>query len=83
MKGTIPDKEAALILFHALLEKEPYVPVRPKLRAVAAGAVAAGLAVGANGDIPLETAPSPPIPVKPLPANIEAKIRRKVRAFRK
>jgi len=28
-RGRIPDKEAALVLLHHLLEKEPYVPKRP------------------------------------------------------
>ena len=25
-KGMIPDKEAALVILHALLQKEPYIP---------------------------------------------------------
>lgn len=80
VKGTIPDKEAALILLHALLEKEPYVPVRPKPRVAVPAYATASPGIAGHLD---DAAPSPPIPVKPLPANIEAKIRRKVRAFRK
>ena len=73
-KETIPDKEAALMLLHALLEKEVYVPVRPR-RVIEAVALENGAA--SNGE------PVEPIPVKPMPANVEAKIRRKVRGFRK
>jgi len=75
VKGTIPDKEAALILLHALLERESYIAKRPRPQASIPPAEV-------NGDA-MDTAPSPPIPVNPLPANIEAKIRKKVRAFRK
>ena len=72
-RETIPDKEAALVLLHALLEKEPYIPkvLRPADRP---------LAVMAGADSELVVA-APPIPVKPLPTNVEAKIRRKVRSF--
>jgi DEAD/DEAH box helicase domain-containing protein len=70
-RGTIPDKEAALVLLHAMLEKEPYVPKhsRPGI------ATADGAAVEANG--------GGTIPVRPMPANVEAKIRKKVKGFRK
>jgi DEAD/DEAH box helicase domain-containing protein len=74
-KETIPDKEAALVLLHALLEKDPYVPSRPR-RALTALPISAG-GETANGE------PVVPIPVNPMPANVEAKIRRKVRGFRK
>jgi DEAD/DEAH box helicase domain-containing protein len=73
-KEAIPDKEASLVLLHALLEKEPYVPTRPRR---VLKPVAVGNGVVANGE------PVEPIPVKPMPANVEAKIRRKVRGFRK
>ena len=73
-KGTIPDKEAALVLLHALLEKEPYVPLRPR-RLWDPVRVENGEA--SNGE------PVAPIPIRPMPANVEAKIRRKVRGFRK
>ena len=74
-RETIPDKEAALVLLHALLEKEPYIPRLPRR---SLGTVVAAKSAGTNGD-----AKAPAIPVKPLPANVEAKIRRKVRGFRK
>ncbi|MBE81577.1 MAG: ATP-dependent helicase [Gemmatimonadetes bacterium] len=73
-KEAIPDKEAALILLHALLEKEPYIPVRPRR---VLEAVSVGRETIKNGEL------VEPIPVKPMPANVEAKIRRKVRGFRK
>lgn len=72
-RETIPDKEAALVLLHALLEKAPYTPKvpRPADRPVA-------VLAGTDG-APAATVVS--IPVKPLPTNVEAKIRRKVRSF--
>ncbi|MCZ6635735.1 MAG: DEAD/DEAH box helicase [bacterium] len=69
VRGTIPDKEAALVLLHAALEKEPYIPKHPRPGTVAPMVDPVGV--------------SPAIPVKPMPANVEAKIRRKVRGFRK
>ena len=72
-RETIPDKEAALVLLHALLEKEPYIPKVPRPADRPAAVMA-----GADLD-PVVTAP--PIPVKPLPVNVEAKIRGKVRSF--
>jgi DEAD/DEAH box helicase domain-containing protein len=72
-KGTIPDKEAALVLLHALLEKEPYVPKRPR----PAPFVPPGLIVDSSEP------ESPPIPVNPMPINVEAKIRKKVRGFKR
>ncbi len=73
-KESIPDKEAALILLHALLEKEPYVPRRPHRIMTAI--------LAENGEAS-KVEPVAPIPVKPMPANVEAKIRRKVQGFRK
>lgn len=70
----IPDKEAALVLLHALMEKEPYVPKRPR-SAERPVSVAAGTELETMAD-------APPIPAKPLPPNVEAKIRSKVRGFR-
>jgi ATP-dependent helicase YprA (DUF1998 family) len=62
-RGTIPDKEAALILLHALLEKPPYVPRHaPPLRA-----------------LPPEQ-PARKLEVKPLPPNLEQKIRRRLKS---
>jgi len=60
-RGTIPDKEAALILLHALVEKPPYVPrhAPPSI------------------SLPSEQ-PRPKLDVKPLPPNLEQKIRRRL-----
>lgn len=68
-RGTIPDKEAALVLLHAMLEREPYVPKYPRPGTVP-------LPNGQPGNIV-------PIPVKPMAANVEAKIRKKVKGFKK
>ena len=68
-RGAIPDKEAALVLLHAMLEKEPYVPKHPRPEIAVADAV-----TGRRGA---------KIPVRPLAANVEAKIRKKVKGFRR
>jgi DEAD/DEAH box helicase domain-containing protein len=73
-RGTLPDKEAALVLLHALLEMEPYIPKRPRMEAVAEPG---------RDPIGVPEAPSPPIPVNPMPANVAAKIRKKVRRFKR
>lgn len=69
-RGTIPDKEASLVLLHAMLEKEPYIPKYPRPGAVV------HLEKGMQGA-------APAIPVRPLAANVEAKIRKKVKGFKK
>ncbi len=75
-RGTIPDKEAALVLLHDLLGMEPYAPRRPR--------VDASVSVTAGEDpVGVTEAPSPPIPVRPMSANVEAKIRKKVRRFKR
>ena len=68
-RGAIPDKEAALVLLHAMLEKEPYVPRQPRRAFSRAG----------EGAERVHAA----IPVRPLAANVEAKIRKKVKGFRR
>jgi DEAD/DEAH box helicase domain-containing protein len=68
-RGTIPDKEAALVLLHAMLEREPYVPKYPR----------PGMVPITNG----QPSNVVPIPVKPMAANVEAKIRKKVKGFKK
>ena len=68
-RGTIPDKEAALVLLHAMLEKEPYQPRHPR-RAVP---------IAEDGEKRVQAA----IPVRPLAANVEAKIRKKVKGFKR
>ena len=75
-RGTIPDKEAALVLLHALLEREPYIPKLPR--------PSSGAAHADDPVVPKDLSGTPPpIPVKPLPASVEAKIRRKIRGFKK
>lgn len=74
MRETIPDKEATLVLLHALMEKEPYVPKRPR-------PAERPVLVSARAEL-APTADALPIPVNPLPLNVEAKIRSKVRGFR-
>ncbi|NQT83025.1 DEAD/DEAH box helicase [bacterium] len=65
-RGVIPDKEAALILLHALLEKPAYTPRHaPPERPV-----------------PGEK-PAPKLDVKPLPPNLERKIRKRLKGFRR
>lgn len=71
VRGTVPDKEAALILLHALLEREAYVPKSPCLREAEVDTTAPVLVSSLS------------VPVKPLPASVETKIRKKVRGFRK
>ncbi len=70
-RGSIPDKEAALVLLHAMLEKEPYTPKYPR-----PGVVAVDFKTGVKTDVPA-------IPVRPMAANVEAKIRKKVKGFKK
>ena len=62
-KGMIPDKEAALVILHALLEKDPYVP-RPVDRA-------AGEEIVQRPD------------TKPLPIELESKLRENLYRVRK
>ena len=62
-----------MVLLHALLEKEPYVPKTPR------PVLAVAPAMFADPSDP----ESPPIPVNPMSTNVEAKIRRKVRGFKR
>lgn len=64
-RGTIPDKEAALILLHALLEKSPYIPKHPS----------------PLKPLPAEP-PRRPLTIKPLPPNLEQKLRKRLKGFR-
>jgi DEAD/DEAH box helicase domain-containing protein len=73
-RGTIPDKEAALVLLHALLEREPYVPKRRER---------SGPATSASEPASEGEGLSAAIPVRPMPANVESKIRRKVRGYKR
>jgi len=53
-RGRIPDKETALVILHDLLEREPYVPVRPPVWAQWAGSFGqedeVGMGIGAGLD---------------------------------
>lgn len=68
-KGRIPDKEAALIILHDLLGKEPYIP-RVKSSDWAYGEVSAAREV--------KRPPSPP-----LPERVELRIRKQVQRMKK
>jgi DEAD/DEAH box helicase domain-containing protein len=69
-RDLVPDKDAALVLLHDMLEREPYQPKerRPPVLDEATPSAGPG------------KAPSPP--VKPLPPNVEAKIRSRVQDMR-
>jgi DEAD/DEAH box helicase domain-containing protein len=82
-RGKIPDKEAALVLLHSLLGLEPYIPKRPRPEVFdigpAGGARAAG-GLGAQAPGFSQTPQSvPPMPEgKPLPINVEMRLRRRL-----
>ena len=68
-KGRIPDKEAALVILHDLLGKEPYIPLRPVPSWSAEDQVAATQEVVR--------------PVsKPLPERVELRIRKQVQRLK-
>ncbi|NLJ60011.1 MAG: DEAD/DEAH box helicase [Firmicutes bacterium] len=77
-KGRIPDKEAALILLHSLLNKEPYTPKPVKipghLQALGEGS-SESRGCGTCGDGHNETCE---LPMKRLPESVEARIRRQL-----
>ncbi len=68
-KGRIPDKEAALVILHDLLGKDPYIPVQP-VPQVSFGQQAAAVAE-------VERPPS-----KPLPERVELRIRKQVQKLK-
>ncbi len=72
-KERIPDKEAALILLHEMLGKEPYEPKQPvQMRQVQASPT------------PQEPEQTPVVrEIKPLPENVEAKLRKRIQAFKR
>ncbi|NLY88864.1 MAG: DUF1998 domain-containing protein, partial [Firmicutes bacterium] len=72
-RGRIPDKEAALVILHDLLEKEPYIPKRPKREIPLAGGEWRSEAEGGEE----EEAP----PFIPLPDKIESRIRRQLKGL--
>jgi DEAD/DEAH box helicase domain-containing protein len=73
----IPDKEAALIILHDMLDKEPYVPkplsVERKMQAVRGNSVERE-----DATLPVRRTRE----IKRLPENVEAKIRKRVRALK-
>ena len=72
-RGRIPDKEAALVILHDLLEMEPYIPKRPKRELSSAG----GETRGEAGSEEEDEAP----PFIPLPEKIESRIRRQLKGL--
>ena len=68
-RDLVPDKDAALILLHSMLQREPYEPRERK--------------PPAEGQA-RRREPSRPAPtvVTPLPASVEAKIRKRMRTMR-
>lgn len=64
----IPDKDAALIILHELLEMEPYVP-----KPLTPEEIAAGTSPGAQ---------PPPAPVKRLPTHVETKVRKQLQGMK-
>jgi len=76
-RGKVPDKEAALCILHDLLQREPYEPKPP-------GDLYKRRQSGETG-VPVSGADAPeaeliaPLEIKPLPENIEAKLRRRLR----
>lgn len=75
-RGTIPDKDAAQVDLQLLLERELVVS-KPSWLSIEGGKKANAL------EIPLGPDVLPPILVNVLPKNVEEKIRKKVRGFRK
>ena len=67
-RGKVPDKEAALIIVHGLLEKAPYIP-RPR--------------EPQEPLPPLRTAPVARPPREPLPEKLELRLRRQVQRLKK
>ncbi len=73
-RDSIPDKEAALMILHDILEKEPYVPKAPspqRRRLIEMGLAAA--------DVQVKETEPPRREIKRLPENVEAKIRRRLK----
>jgi DEAD/DEAH box helicase domain-containing protein len=72
-RGRIPDKEAALVILHDLLEREPYIPKRPRRELSLTGGEGRGEAGGEEEDeVP---------PFIPLPEKIESRIRRQLKGL--
>jgi len=77
-RGRIPDKEGALVVLHHLLQKEPYVPRRPAGRCWEGTGWDPVRSRGAGEEAFPEAAWRT---FKPLPAEIEKRLRRSVQHF--
>jgi DEAD/DEAH box helicase domain-containing protein len=71
-RGRIPDKEAALVLLHHLLEKEPYIPKRERPLPAVAGRRHGSEVAGEQE----EEEAGRPREIKPLPPEIARRLRR-------
>ncbi len=71
-KGRIPDKEAALVILHDLLEIDPYIP---------AAVTSSAVQTDANQGVPQENVPYPPL-VR-LPDKVEQQLRQKLAILRR
>ena len=72
--GVVPDKEAALVILHELLGKEPYIPKRPKRATVETARAAL-----TSGDGQAERVERPPS--EPLPERLELRLRRQLARY--
>ncbi|MFC1573002.1 hypothetical protein ACFL6M_05325, partial [Candidatus Eisenbacteria bacterium] len=72
-RGRVPDKDAALILMHQLLEKEPYIPKTPKRGWE--GAPAGAFGPDPEAEAEAERIPARRRKVKPLPPEVERRLR--------
>lgn len=78
-RGRIPDKEAALILLHSLLGKEPYIPKPVKVpRYPSASDSDGGKSHGYDAFCQEASDEVVKLPVKRLPESVEARIRRQL-----
>lgn len=78
-KGRIPDKEAALVLLHALLGKPDYVPKVPVAEDRWAAAEAAKAKVTKkHAKREVDEGPLPPRVVTPLPSDLADRLRRRL-----
>ncbi len=73
-RGKVPDKEAALVILHALLEKAPYIPAPKAIRPAAGGEAGEGMEQGVS----VKQRP----PSEPLPAKLEMRLRRQVQRLK-